>query len=441
MMMDWLNDYTAKLTTADRAVGDIRSGDRIYIQPGCATPEDLVRALLGRARELQNVEIIHLKTLGCADYSHPQYEGIFRAVGLFIGENVREAVCDGRADYMPIFLHEIEGLFESGECLLDFVFLQVSPPDKFGYVSLGVGVDCTLTAARQARYVIAEVNPNMPRSLGQSFLHVSELDKIVEVNHPLPELHAEPATAVQMRIAENVASLIPDEATLQLGIGAVPDAVLQCLTNHNNLGLHTEMFSDGVIPLIEKGVMNGAANTLHPGKLVAGFVLGTRRLFDFIDDNPLFEFHPIKYINDPFVISRNRRMVAVNSALQVDITGQVCSDSIGTKPYSGFGGQVDFIRGAARSEGGKPIIALPSTARLGTISRIAPMLDPGAGVVTSRADVHYVVTEHGVAYLHGKTLRERALALIRIADPAFRDQLTSFAYQSHYLRPHLVPVH
>ena len=441
MMMDWMNDYTAKRTTAAEAVRMVQSGNRIYIQPSCATPEDLVRALLGRARELRDVELIHMKTLGCADYSHPEYEGAFRVVALFIGDNVREAVNDGRADYMPIFLHEIEGLFESGECLLDFVFLQVSPPDKCGYMSLGVGVDCTLTAARQARYVIAEVNPNMPRTLGQSFLHVSEIDKIVEVNHPLPELHGEPATPVQMRIAENVASLIPDEATLQLGIGAVPDAVLRCLTNHSNLGLHTELFSDGVIPLIESGVMNGAANVLHPGKLVAGFVLGTRRLFDFIDDNPLFEFRPIKYINDPFTISRNRRMVAINSALQVDLTGQVCSDSIGTKPYSGFGGQVDFIRGAAHSEGGKPIIALPSTARRGTISRIAPMLDPGAGVVTSRADVHYVVTEHGIAYLHGKTLRQRAEALIRIADPAFRDELTSSAYQFHYLRPSLAPVH
>ncbi len=439
--MDWMSDYTAKRTTAADAVRGIRSGDRVYVQPGCATPEELVGALLGRARELHDVEIIHMKTLGCADYARPEYEGAFRVVALFIGENVREAVIDGRAEYMPIFLHEIERLFESGDCLLDYVFLQVSPPDRFGYMSLGVGVDCTLTAARQARYVIAQVNPNMPRTLGQSFLHVSEIDRIVEVNQALPELHAEAATPVQMRIAAHVASLIPDEATLQLGIGAVPDAVLGCLTSHCNLGLHTEMFSDGVIPLIENGVMTGAANPLHPGKLVAGFVLGTRRLFDFIDDNPLFEFRPIKYVNDPFVISQNRRMVAINSALQVDLTGQVCSDSIGTKPYSGFGGQVDFIRGAARSEGGKPIIALPSTARRGTISRIAPMLDPGAGVVTSRADVHYVVTEHGVAYLHGKTLRQRAEALIGIADPAFRDELTSFAYQARYLRPRLVAVH
>jgi len=438
--MQWLNEYLEKRTTASEAVREIRSGQTVYIHPGCATPEDLVAALLARSRELQDVDIIHLKTLGGADYSKPEYEGSFRAVALFIGENVRQAVCEGRADYMPIFLHEIEGLFESGERPLDYVLMEVSPPDKYGYMSLGVGIDCTLTAARHAGRVIAEVNPNMPRTLGQSFLHISEVHKIVEVNHKLPELHGEPANEMQRRIAKNVASLIPDGATLQLGIGAVPDAVLACLTNHRDLGMHTEMFSDGVIPLIEKGVMNGAQKTIHQAKLVAGFVLGTRRLFDFIDDNPLFEFHPIKYVNDPFVISQNRRMVAINSALQVDLTGQVCSDSIGTRPYSGFGGQVDFIRGAAHSQGGKPIIALPSTAKHGTVSRIAPMLDPGAGVVTSRADVHYVVTEHGVAYLHGKTLRQRAEALIAIADPKFRDSLNEFAYQAHYLRPRLIPV-
>lgn len=438
--MQWLSEYLDKRTTAADAVSEIRSGQTVYIHPGCAVPLDLVSALLERSRDLEDVQIIHMKTLGGADYTLPEYERSFRTIALFIGDNVRRAVSEGRAEYMPIFLHEIEGLFERGELPLDYVLMQVSPPDKYGYLSLGVGVDTTLTAARCARRVIAEVNPNMPRTHGQTFLHISEIHRIVEVNHPLPEMTAEPANDVQRRIARNVASLIPDGATLQMGIGAVPDAVLSYLSNHRDLGMHTEMFSDGVIPLIEKGVMNGSQKTIHPAKLVAGFVLGTRRLFDFIDDNPLFEFHPTKYVNDPFVIAKNRKMVAINSAIQVDLTGQVCSDSIGTRPYSGFGGQVDFIRGAAHSEGGKPVIALPSTAKDGTITRIVPMLDPGAGVVTSRADVHYVVTEHGIAFLHGKTLRERAEALIAIADPKFRDALTEFAYQARYLRPKLIPV-
>jgi len=437
--MRWIDDYRAKLRTAEEAVALIWSGETVYIHPGCATPEVLVRAMVERSRELENVEVIHLKTLGSANYSLPEYEGAFRATALFIGENVRQAVHDGRADYMPIFLHEIEALFESGRKPLDTVLIHTSPPDRNGFLSLGVGIDCTLTATQHARRVIAEVNPQMPRTHGQSFIHISRVDALVEVNHPLPELHQEVASDVQLRVAANVASLVPNGATLQLGIGAVPDAVLSCLKHHRDLGLHTEMFSDGVIGLIESGVMNGAAKTLRPGKLVAGFCLGTRRLFEFIDDNAHFEFHPIKYVNDPFIVSRNDRMVAINSAIQIDLTGQVCADSIGTRPYSGFGGQVDFIRGAAHSKGGLPIIALPSTARGGAVSRIAPMLDPGAGVVTSRADVHWVVTEHGVADLHGKTIRERAEALIGIADPQFRNDLVEFAYQAKYLKPALVP--
>jgi acyl-CoA hydrolase len=438
--MRWLDEYKLKIRTAEEAVSAIRSGETVYIHPGCATPEALVRAMCARGRQLEDVEVIHMKTLGCGDYSLPEFEGHFRTTALFIGENVRQAVHEARADYMPVFLHEIEGLIESGRKPLDTVLIQTSPPDRNGFLSLGVGIDCTLTAVRHARRVLAEVNPRMPRTHGETFIHVSQVQSFVEVDHPLPELHQKQATPLEQRIAENVASLIPDRATLQLGIGAVPEAVLACLKDHRDLGLHSEMFSDGVIPLIEAGVMNGAAKTLHPGRLVAGFVLGTRRLFEFIDDNPLFEFHPTRYVNDPFVISRNDRMVAINSALQVDLTGQVCSDSIGTRPYSGFGGQVDFIRGAARSRGGIPIIALPSTARNGAVSRIAPVLDPGAGVVTSRADVHWVVTEHGAADLYGKTIRERAEALIRIADPKFRDDLVEFAYQAKYMKPALVPV-
>ena len=433
--MSWSDEFRKKLTTAGEALEIVRSGDRVYIHEGCATPEILVDALLRRAPDLHNVEITHMMTLGAADYTRPEFEGHFRHSGLFLGANVREAVAEGRADYTPIFLSEIEQLFSSGELPLDVVLLQASPPDEHGYMSLGVGIDCTLTAARCARHVIAEVNHEMPRSLGDSFLHVSKVSAIVETSHPLLELEPPPFTALQRRIAEHVASLIPNGATLQTGIGGIPDAVLACLGDKRDLGIHSEMCSDGVIPLIESGVINGDRKTLHRGKVVAGFVLGTRKLFQFIHENPIFEFHPTAYTNDPFVIAQNERMVAINSALQVDLTGQVCADSIGTRPYSGFGGQLDFIRGAARSKGGKPIIALPSTAKNGTISRIAPVLDPGAGVVTTRADVHYVVTEHGIAYLHGKTLRQRAEALIAIADPKVRDELYEFAARVHYLEP------
>lgn len=438
--MNWTDSFRKKLTTAEDAVKRVQSGSRVYIQPGCAEPEILVRALLNRAPELRDVEVVHMMTLGNADYVQPEYAGHFRHNALFAGANVRKALQDGRADYIPIFLGEIEDLFTSGAMPLDVVFCQLSPPDEHGYMSLGVGIDCTLTASRCAKHVIAEVNHRMPRTLGDAFLHISKVEAIVETSRPLLELPPAPFTDLQRRIAENVASLVPDGATLQLGIGGIPDAVLVALKSHKNLGMHTEMFSDGVIPLIESGVLNGEKKTLHPGKLIAGFVLGTEPVFDFINDNPIFEFHSISYTNDPFIISRNDKMTAINSALQVDLTGQVCADSIGTKPYSGCGGQVDFIRGAARSRGGKPIIALPSTAKSGTVSRISPVLDPGAGVVTSRADVHYVVTEHGIAYLHGKNLRQRADALINIAEPKFRDELYEFAYKAHYLEPQLVAV-
>ena len=316
---------------------------------------------------------------------------------------------------------------------LDVVLMQVSPPDAHGYVSLGTTVDSTLTAARCASTVIAEVNQQMPRTHGDTFIHVSRISAFVETDHALLELPTEPFTEMHLRVARNVASLIPDGATLQTGIGGIPEAVLACLDDKRDLGIHTEMFSDGVIDLIESGVINGERKSLLRGKAVAAFVLGTKRLFDFIHDNASCEFRPICYTNDPFVVARNDRMVAINSALQIDLTGQVCADSIGTRPYSGFGGQLDFIRGAARSRGGVPIIALPSTALGDTISRIVPVLDPGAGVVTSRADVHYVVTEHGIAYLHGKTLRERAKALIAIADPRFQQELEDFAVRAHYL--------
>lgn len=431
--MSWREEYRGKCKSTDAALKTVHSGDRIWIQSGCGTPSVLVDALVERAPELRDVEIVHMKTLGEAVYTRPEYAGVFRHRGLFLGENVREAVAAGRADYTPIFLSEIENLFLTDALPLDVVLMQVSPPDEHGFVSLGTTVDCTLTAARCAQKVIAEVNRQMPRTHGETAIHISHISAIVETDRPLLELEPEPFTDVQRRIGENVASLIPDGATLQTGIGGIPDAVLACLGGKRDLGIHTEMCSDGVIELMESGVLNGERKTLHRGKAVVSFVLGSRRLFDFVRENPSFEFRSISYTNDPWVVAQNDRMVAINSALQVDLTGQVCADSLGTRPFSGFGGQIDFIRGAARSRGGVPVIALPATARRGEISRIAPVLEPGAGVVTSRADVHYVVTEFGIAYLHGKTLRERAEALIAIADPRFQAELQDFAVRAHYL--------
>jgi acyl-CoA hydrolase len=393
----------------------------------------LVTALVARAPEVIDVEIVHMMTLGCADYTKPEFAGHFRHRGLFLGANVREAAMAGRADYTPIFLSEIEGLFESGAMPLDVVLMQVSSPDEHGFVSLGTTVDCTMTATRCAKMVIAEVNDRVPRTHGDTFIHVNQISAFVETSRPILEMCTEPPTEMHMNVARNVASLIPDGATLQTGIGGISEAVLRCLGDKHDLGIHTEMCPDGVIDLIESGVINGQRKSLNRGKAVASFVLGTQRLFDFIHDNSSFEFRSVSYTNDPFVVAQNDKMVAINSALQVDLTGQVCADSLGTKPYSGFGGQLDFIRGAARSHGGIPIIALPSTAMHGAVSRISTVLEPGAGVVTSRADVHYVVTEHGIAYLHGKTLRERAEALIAIADPRFQAELEDFALRAHYL--------
>ena len=411
----------------------IRPGARVYIHPGAAEPETLVRALIERAPLLSNVEIIHLLTLGDAGYVRPGMEGHFRHTAMFVGANVREAVNTGRADYMPISLSEVPRLFTSGLLPLDACLIQVSPPDEHGYCSFGVGVDCTMAAADVARTVVAQVNSEMPRTLGDSFIHVSKLDRIVEVSRPLLELPRRPADEMHRRIARHVAHLIEDGSTLQMGIGGVPDAVLACLGDRRDLGIHTEMFSDGVMELVEAGVVNNDRKTLHRGKIVSAFLMGSRRLYEFVHNNPIIELHPTEYTNDPFIIAANDRMVAINSALQVDLTGQVCADSMGTDIYSGVGGQVDFIRGAARSKGGRPIIALPSTARGGTVSRLVPVLDPGSGVVTTRADVHYVVTEHGVAALHGRTLRQRAEALIAIAHPGFRDELFEFAVRNHYL--------
>ncbi len=436
--MSWREDYKRKSKEPGDALKAVRSGMRVYIHPGCAEPETLVEALIKRGPELVDVEIVHLLTLGTADYIKPEMAGHFRHNAMFIGANVREAVNDGRADYTPIFLGQIDQLFESGEMPLDVALIQVSPPDEHGFCSFGVGVDTTLTAAKMARCVIAQVNDQMPRTYGDSFIHVSDIDVVVETSRPLCALPAEEITEMHCAIARNVATLIEDGATLQLGIGGIPDAVLRFLTDRKDLGVHTEMLSDNVIPLIESGVINNSQKTLYPRKAVLAFVLGTKKLFDFVHDNPIFEFLPCKITNDPHVIRQNRKMVAVNSALQIDLTGQVCSDSLGPYFYSGIGGQVDFLRGAARSIGGKPIVALPSTARKGEVSRIVPMLTPGAGVVTTRGSAHYVVTEHGIAYLHGKSIRQRAEALIKIVHPRFRDEMYDYCERTRWLqRPDL----
>ena len=432
--MSWTEEYRSKLRTADEAVAVIKSGDRVYIHQGCGEPEELVQAMVRRGRELQDVEVVHLATMGSADYANPEFEGHFRVNAFFVGANVRPAVQAGRGDYVPIFLSEVEELLRSGGMPIDVALIQCCPPDHYGYMSLGTGIDITLTAAKQARQVVVEVNDQSPRTLGDAFLHVSKADALVEASHALAEYRQPEIGEVHRAIARHIASLIPDGATMQTGIGAIPDAVLQELTNHRDLGIHTEMCPDGVMELISKGIINNEKKTIHPHKVITGFVLGTKPLFDFIHDNPIFEFHPSSYTNDPFIIAQNDRMVAINSAIEIDLTGQVCADSVGHLLYSGVGGQVDFMRGAARSRGGLPIIGLPATAKEDKISRITAELRPGAGVVSSRADVHYVVTEFGVAYLHGKNMRQRAEALIQIAHPDFRDDLAAEACRLGLLR-------
>jgi 4-hydroxybutyrate CoA-transferase len=434
MSMAWEMEYKKRLRTADEALQCVVSGMRVYIQPGCAEPETLVEALMRRAPDVYDVEIVHMMTMGCAPYVAPEMAGHFRHNAMFIGGNVRDAINDGRADYTPIYLSEIEGLFESGQMPIDVALIEVSPPDSHGFCSFGVGIDTTLTAARVAKQVVAQVNDYMPRTYGDSFIHVDEIDAFVESSRPLCALKRSVVTDLQVAIAKNVARLIEDGAVLQTGIGGIPDAVLPMLMDRKDLGVHSELVSDGVIPLIEAGVLTGARKNFKPRKIILGFALGTKRLFDFMDNNPIFEFHPTAYTNDPGLVARNDNMVAINSAIQVDLTGQVCSDSIGNQFYSGIGGQVDFLRGASRSKGGKPIIAMSSTAKKETISRIVPVLDPGAGVVTSRGLVRYIVTEYGVAYLHGKSIRERAKALIEIAHPDFRAELYEYCEKTKWLQ-------
>lgn len=420
---------------ANEALSPLRSGMRVFIGSGCAAPQTLVEALLAKAPEVFDVEIIHILTHGPAPYAQPGLSDHFRQNSMFIGGNVRSAVHLGTADYTPIFLSEIPRLFRERRMHLHIALVQVSPPDKGGLCSFGVSVDVVKAAVESADYVVAEVNPKMPRTLGDSFVHVGSLDALVASERSVLEFPMEQITPEAKKIAEFIAPLVPDGATLQTGIGAIPSAVLSALAGKKNLGIHSEMITEAVMPLVEAGVVNGRRKTLLPRKIVTSFCFGTKEFYRYIDKNPAFEFHPTEFTNDPFQIARNRNMIAISSAIEVDLTGQVCADSIGGKFYSGFGGQVDFIRGAAKAENGKPIIALPSTTKDGSISRIVPWLRTGAGVVTSRADVHYVVTEYGIADLFGKTVRERAIALIHIAHPKFRDELIRQAREARLVDP------
>ena len=434
--MLWNQLYHDRTTTPERAVEVIQSGQRIFLTGNCSVPQSIVAALVERAPQLEDVEIVQVLTIGSAEYVDHEVAKHLRVNTLFISENVRAAVNDGRADFTPCLLGEVPLLFSRGILPLDAALIHVSPPDEHGFCSLGVEVGITKTAAASAKVVIAEINPQMPRTLGDAFIHISKIDHVLPVDYKLPEMPMGQPTDLSMQIGKRVADLIEDGSTMQMGIGAIPDGVLHHLGTKKDLGIHTELFSDGVVDLYEAGVITNERKTLHRGKIIAGFLLGTQRLYDFVDNNPVVEMHPTEYVNDPFIISQNEKMVAINSAIEVDLTGQVCADSIGTRLYSGVGGQLDFMRGSARSKGGKPIIALPSTvttSRGDHFSRIVPTLKPGAGVVTTRNDVHYIATEFGVADLHGKTIRQRARALIDIAHPDQRAGLEQAAIELRYL--------
>jgi 4-hydroxybutyrate CoA-transferase len=425
--MGWTQQYREKRTSAAEAVKIIESGMRVYIGAGCAVPQSLVDELVARGPQLQDVEIIHILTAGKAAYVDPEMAGHFRCNAMFVGPNLRPAVNEGRADYVPIHLHQIPDLLRADSHRADVAFVQVSPPDEHGFCSFGIEVGVTKPAAQAAKVIVAEINRQMPRTLGDSFMHISKFQACVEVDQQLATFPSPEISDVQVRIGENVASLVDDGACLQMGIGGIPESVLKFLHDKRDLGVHTEMFSEGLLDLMDSGVVTGERKTFHPGKVLAGFILGSQAIYDYVHDNALLEFHPTDYVNNPVNIARNDNMVAINAALQIDLTGQVCADSLGSYIYSGFGGQVDFMRGAAMSKGGKPITALPSTAKGGEYSRIVPLLTEGAGVVTNRADVHYVVTEYGIAPLFGQCVRKRAESLIDIAHPDFRQELRNAA--------------
>lgn len=437
---NWQDEYADMLATPEEAVASIHPGQRVFVGTGCAQPTVLLEALAARAHKLPDTEIVHLLTLGDAPYADKTLAHYFRVNSFFIAENVRDTIQEGLGDYTPVHLSDIPRLFSSGQLPLDVALIQVTPPDRRGMCSLGISVDVVRSAAENAGLVIAQVNPQMPRTHGDSLVHVYDLDVLVPVDTPLLEVTPPIPDAATRRIGQHLASLVDDGSTIELGIGRIPQAILESLKDKRGLGIHTEMFTDAIIDMIETGVITGEQKPIHKGKVVASFCMGTRRLYDYIDSNPAFAFFRTEYVNDPSVISRHGKMVAINVALEVDLTGQVCADSLGTRFYSGIGGQADFNRGAARSPGGRAIIALPSTARDGDVSRIVSRLSPGAGVVTTRGDVHYVVTEYGVAYLHGKSVQERAIALIAIAHPDFREQLLEEAIEAKYLRPEMADV-
>ena len=414
---------------AHQALGIVQPGQRVFVQGSAQTPTRLLKALSEHASRLREVELVFITVYGDIFVDKPEFAEAFKVNSLFVSASIRNAVKEGLADYVPVFLSEIPNLFTQQILPIDVALVQVSTPDRHGYCSLGLSVDIARSAVNTAKYVIAQVNPNVPRTHGDSLIHSSRFHSMVYCEDPLYETnYGEKVGPVEMRIGEYVASLIEDKSTLQMGIGSIPDAVLQSLTNHRDLGIHTEMCSDGVVDLFERDIINNKYKRIHPNKAVTGFALGSRKLYDYVDDNPAFQFLDIDYVNDPHVIRRNNKMVAINSAVEIDITGQVCSDSIGTYQYSGVGGQMDFMRGAALSEGGKPIIALPSRTAKG-VPRIVPFLKPGAGVVTTRAHVHYVVTEYGIAYLIGKNLRQRARALINISHPDDREALEKACFE------------
>jgi acyl-CoA hydrolase/RimJ/RimL family protein N-acetyltransferase len=433
MILTWHDTYKERLTDARTALSRIRRGARIFIGSACGEPQLLVKTLIDVAENLVDTEIIHFLDLGIAPYTDEKYSEHFRHNALFIGSSTRTAIKEGRADYTPIFLSEIPLLMLRGSMHIDVALITVSPPDNSGYVSLGISVDITKTAAEVADYVVAEVNPNMPRTLGDSFLHVSEIDAFVENDIPLLEFEQKAPGDIAKSIGEHIADLIENESTIQTGVGKIPNSVFPYLLSKRDLGIHTETFTEGIIDLIEAGVITNRKKTLHPGKIVAAFCMGTQRLYDYVDNNPLFEFRPCRYVNDPYVIAQNDKMVSINSALTVDLTGQVCSDSLGFVFYSGIGGQVDFVRGSSMSRRGKSIMVLPSTTDDGKMSRIVPYHSPGSGVVVTRGDIHYVVTEYGVAYVHGKSIRDRAMVLINIAHPNFRDELLEAAKKQGFI--------
>jgi acyl-CoA hydrolase len=426
-MLDW----QLRAVPADEAVASIKSGMKVFVHGAAATPTILVEAL-ARRTDLSDVTIYSLHTTGPAPFVDPEHEGRFHSISLFVGAPVRRAIQEGRADFVPVFLSDIPSLFQTGRIPLDVALLQLSPPDSHGYTTLGTSVDTALAAARSARHVIAEINERMPRSHGNTLVPFGTIHSFVHTDHPV---HAHPRTEptpVEAAIGEHASALVSNGATLQMGIGAIPDAILRRLFDKHDLGVHTEMFSDGVVDLAEAGVITNRAKQVHPGRIVTSFVMGTQRVYDFVHDNAFVEFHPCDRTNDTALIRKNDQMTAINSALEIDLSGQVCADSIGYQIYSGIGGQMDFIRGSALSRGGKPIIALPSTAAGGTISRIAPSLKPGSGVVTTRGHVHWIVTEHGAVNLFGLSLRQRAEALISIAHPDFRAELRAAAAETRH---------